>query len=188
MDDKYANELLKNRKQAVDRYMGNVVRHLPLDIEMRHTPSGIAFVRMREKQAVTLAAWYVLELLAEPVDHKLLAMEIERMFETFEAEKQDFEWKATRVNCWRLQNPPKNVLAEVYFSQLGNGGYRGTIKVKPLRGHWCDLLRTDELDTPEEAKERCEGFIEALAYGFKVFEGEEVGTEVALQPQRKSLP
>jgi hypothetical protein len=185
--DKYISNLLKNRARGVKRYMDIVCHHLPLGVEYQHVPDGVFFMRPRYKQAVKLSAHYVLELLREPVDHKLLAMAIEDRFRDFEREEYQPRWKARRVNFWAMQNPPEGLDIEVYHARLGQDGYRGQVTAK-TRNRNGTLLLTDVLPSPEAAKERCNGFARAYVIALAAFNGEDVGTELSLHPERNDPP
>jgi len=71
----HSDKLMANRSHAVRRYMDEVLKHLPLDVEWRMRVSDVAFVRARSKK-VTISSADVVGLLIDPVDHREMAQDI----------------------------------------------------------------------------------------------------------------
>jgi len=177
----HSDELMANRSHAVRRYMDEVLKHLPLDVEWRMRVSDVAFVRARSKKAVTISSADVVGLLIDPVDHREMAQDIlDGLGRGLKEDGYTPDWKARRVNCWAVQNPPEGLEIEVYRARLSKNGYRGQVTAK-TRNRNGTLLLTDVLPTADEAMERCSGFAKAYALALEAFNGESDGTEIALQ-------
>jgi len=160
--------------------MDEVLKHLPLDVEWRMRVSDVAFVRARSKK-VTISSADVVGLLIDPVDHREMAQDIlDGLGRGLKEDGYTPDWKARRVNCWAVQNPPEGLEIEVYRARLSKNGYRGQVTAK-TRNRSGTLLLTDVLPTADEAMERCSGFAKAYALALEAFNGESDGTEIALQ-------
>ena len=131
--------------------MDEVLKHLPLDVEWRMRVNDVAFVRARSKKAVTISSADVVGLLIDPVDHREMAQDIlDGLGRGLKEDGYTPDWKARRVNCWAVQNPPEGLEIEVYRARLSKNGYRGQVTAK-TRNRNGTLLLTDVLPTADEA-------------------------------------